>query len=213
MSGIQPFIAAYPREVARLFVHGTLHAPNGNKWNIGFIPGFVSSYKTFKLCLTTAKSALKWASRYTEHIKLIKDCWTVTDNIRTESVDMIRGIPNGVRKGKTTIRDMWHTTPFGWIFGIGKNIVWNFILNPCLKLIVGAIGICIVFPASFIISSGFMCVAKFVLGNVSGISMSIMSVVPLVCGTAFSALASLACITNRFPKDSNDGQFYICRIS
>lgn len=213
MTTKQPFLFRYPKQILNLFWAATVTCPNGRRWGFTFTPGMSNSIAAFKRCLTGSKSCFKWAWGIKGHFKIIKYIWKETKDVRTVSTGLIRKIPQDYVTAGTNIVVLWSNTPFGWLFRIGKIVVWNCICWVCLKFVFGVVGSVILFPLTFMILFLSLCVPKFLIGNVCGVVMSVVSLFPLICGTVWSGLVALTCIPNRFPKDSDNGTYGIYRLN
>jgi len=130
----------------------------------------------------------------------MKFAWDAAGQVGNFSLDIIKGIPDGVSQGSNNISKLCTDAPFGWIPRVIKNVLWNCIAVPMVKFASGVIGIIVLTPVTFLGLSIIGCVGKFLLGNLGAGLAIVGSLVPLISG--FITLGAMA---NRFPKESDNG--------
>lgn len=201
------WLICYPGEIARLFWNGHIVAPDGNRWEISFAPGLVASWQATQECGRSSWKCLKWALSPSGHGRVIEWVWNTSVEAKDSLMRMLCGTGSGFSQGLDQVVGHWQRAPFGWIFMICKNLLWNCFAFPLLKILSGVLGVVIGVPTLFLTSSVIGCLGKLVGGLVGSVGSFLGGVGALMGGTLLSGFIAVCALPNRFPRLEDQGTF------
>lgn len=201
----QPFLIGYPSELYNLFWEGYINSPDEKRWNISFCPGVVGSWIKFDKCCTFVWDCLVFA--FTGHITIFKAIFDVISSIGEFFLDTIIYIPENISESCGNISSLAEDAPFEWIVRIFINLIWYCCLWPIIKFVFSLLMIIPLLPVTMIIITLIACGGKFIIGLLGAIGSTIAGPLILFGGILLSGFITIGALTNRFPKESDNGTY------
>jgi hypothetical protein len=202
-----------PLEIFRLAWCGQIVDPAGARWQVSFCPGVVESWKAAELCARKGWKSFRWATSPSGHWSIVCWFWTTCGEIKDELRKLVGTTGSGFKEGLENIRGHWENTPFGWLFLIFKNLLWNCFACPIAKIASSLVGVFVGCPVVFALGSVLGCVGRLTSGLVGSLGCLFGSAGAITGGTLASGAVAMCAVPNRFPRASDDGTFGVYKVA
>jgi hypothetical protein len=163
-----------------------------------------------KTCFRFAKRSFLWGWSRSTHLELVKSIWNAAVELKDVCLDIFRA--SDPSDGLANIQSLWLSAPFGWIFRVLKNLVWNCALRPVLCILGSILGLVVVTPAFFVTASILGCLGLLLVSNLGAMACVVGGSSILVFGCSLSTTIAMFSWPNRFPRPSDDGSFGLYRM-